>query len=208
MVQAEQASALSTVRWIGLIAGPFAALVAYALLRPSGAGDDAALTEGGRRVAAVAVLMAIWWLTEALPLAATALVPVAVLPLLGVLGIKEIAAPYASDIIFLFAGGLLLGMAMERWGLHRRIALITITIVGTKPTMLIGGFMLATAIMSMWVSNTATAVMMVPIAVSVINLVFARLGTGQEMASGGALHEVSAAAPGRNFAVCLLLGVA
>ena len=200
------ASTLAKVRWIGLVAGPVLALLSYLLLQPS-AGSDG-LTEPARRVAAVAVLMAIWWLTEALPLAATALVPVAILPLLGVVDIKQITAPYASDIIFLFAGGLALGIAMERWGLHKRIALITISIVGTRPVMLIGGFMLATAVMSMWVSNTATAVMMLPIAVSVIALVFTRLGTGQAMTSGGALHEVAADVPGRNFAVCLLLGVA
>ena len=204
----EGSSAITTVRWIGLAAGPVLAVLAYVLLRP---GDltETALTESGRRVAAVTVLMAIWWLTEALPLAATALVPIVVMPLLGVIELKAIAVPYASDIIFLFAGGLLLGLAMERWGLHRRIALITLAIVGTRPTMLIGGFMLATAVMSMWVSNTATAVMMMPIAISVITLVFSRLGSGQEMmTAGGALHDVDAAAPGRNFAVCLLLGVA
>lgn len=203
-----ESSTLPAIRWTGLVAGPSCALLAYMLLRPGDPSEAGALTEPGRRVAAVATLMAIWWLSEAIPLAATALVPVAVMPLLGIITLPKIAAPYASDIIFLFAGGLLLGIAMERWGLHRRIALITISIVGTRPTMLIGGVMLATAILSLWVSNTATAVMMMPIALSVISLVFSQLGTGGEMLAGGALHEVDPRAPGRNFAVCLLLGVA
>jgi sodium-dependent dicarboxylate transporter 2/3/5 len=200
---------LASIRWLGLIAGPVLALAAYLLLGLTEAADSGVLSESARRVAAIAVLMATWWLAEAIPLAATALIPVAVMPLLGIASLPRIAAPYASDIIFLFAGGLLLGMAMERWGLHRRIALITISFVGTRPTMLVGGFMLATAILSLWVSNTATAVMMTPIALSVITLVFSRLGTGAEMlAEGNALHAIDPAAPGRNFAVCLLLGVA
>ncbi len=208
MTPQESSRKLAVVRWVGLAAGPLLAVVTYLLLQPEDTGAAGALTEPGRRVAAVAMLMAVWWLTEALPLAATALVPVAVVPLLGIVGIKEIAAPYASDIIFLFTGGLLLGISMERWGLHKRIALITINLVGTRPVMLVGGFMLATAVMSAWVSNTATAVMMLPIAVSVISLVFTRLGSGESMTGGGALHEVDATAPGRNFALCLLLGVA
>ena len=109
MTQIRKHSVLNIIRWIGLVAGPTVAVLAYLLLQPGGD-----LTEEGRRVAAITVLMAIWWLTEALPLAATALVPVAILPLLGVIDIKEVAAPYASDIIFLFAGGLLLGISMER----------------------------------------------------------------------------------------------
>ncbi len=208
MHEGGSSSALNTVRWIGLFAGPALALLTYALLTPAETETAGVLTEPARRVAAVTVWMATWWLTEALPLAATALVPVAVMPLLGVMPVKDVAAPYASDIIFLFAGGLLLGIAMERWGLHRRIALITISIVGTRPNMLVGGFMLATAVMSAWVSNTATAVMMLPIALSVITLVFNRLSSGEEVGEGGALHEVTAGAPGRNFALCLLLGVA
>src|SRR5690606_35974491 len=121
------------------------------------------LTAAGRATTEIGVLMAVWWLTEALPLEATSLVPIVALPLTGAATIKATAAPYASDVIFLFMGGLILGLAMERWGLHRRVALVTIRLVGNRPVMLVGGVMAATAAISMWVSNTATAVMMLPI---------------------------------------------
>jgi solute carrier family 13 (sodium-dependent dicarboxylate transporter), member 2/3/5 len=167
------------VRWVGLIGGPLLALVVYVILPREGvnqAGEVTGLSAAGRATTAVAVLMAIWWLTEAIELSATALLPIALFPLLGVRSIREATAPYADPVIFLFLGGFMLGLAMERWGLHKRIALLTILLVGTRPTMMIAGFMLATALMSMWVSNTATAVMMMPIGISVIHLVFARLG--------------------------------
>ena len=171
--------ASAIVSRIGLVAGPLLAVLAYLLIGPP---DETAieasqgLTNAGRAVAAIGVLMAIWWLTEAIPLPATALLPIVLFPLLSVMPIAAAAAPYADPIIFLFMGGFMLGLSMERWGLHKRIALATILIVGTKPIRLIGGFMLATAVMSMWVSNTATAVMMLPIGISVIALVRERLG--------------------------------
>jgi solute carrier family 13 (sodium-dependent dicarboxylate transporter), member 2/3/5 len=167
------------------------------------AGEVTGLSAAGRATTAVAVLMAIWWLTEAIELSATALLPIALFPLLGVRSIREATAPYADPVIFLFLGGFMLGLAMERWGLHKRIALLTILLVGTRPTMMIAGFMLATALMSMWVSNTATAVMMMPIGISVIHLVFARLGREFDKDALPA-----AGTPGANFATCLMLGIA
>jgi sodium-dependent dicarboxylate transporter 2/3/5 len=122
------------------------------------------------RAAAVATLMAIWWITEAVPLAATALVPIVLFPLLGVLRATDTAAQYANPIVFLFLGGFILALAMQRWGLHRRIALGIVARVGTQPKQLVFGFMLATAFISMWISNTATAAMMIPIGIALCDL--------------------------------------
>lgn len=122
------------------------------------------------RVAAVALLMAIFWVTEALPLPVTALIPLTAFPLLGVMPIKETATPYANPVIFLFMGGFIIALAMERWRLHERIALFILKSVGDRMDRLVGGFMLATAGLSMWVANTATTLMMLPIALSVVAL--------------------------------------
>ncbi len=149
------------------------------------------------RVVAVGLLMAFWWVTEVLPVAATALLPVVLFPLLGVAGLHDTTAPYADPIIFLFLGGLLLGLALQKWGLHRRIALTIVSWVGVRPANLVLGFMAATAFLSMWVSNTATAAMMLPVSMSVVVLL---VGTQ------GGLR--SAAPERRNFALALLLGVA
>jgi sodium-dependent dicarboxylate transporter 2/3/5 len=148
------------------------------------------------RVAAMAALMAVWWMTEAIPVAATALLPIALFPLLRVSGVTEAAAPYGNPLIFLFLGGFVIARAVERWNLHRRIALAVLAAVGTRPDRLIGGFMLATAGLSMWVSNTATTVMMLPIGLSVIGLLHrdigrTKSGTGED-----------------RFALALLLGIA
>ncbi|MGD8282073.1 MAG: SLC13 family permease, partial [Gemmatimonadota bacterium] len=121
----------------------------------------------GWRTAAVAVLMAAWWMTEAIPIPATALLPLGLFPILGVLSPGDASAPYANEQIFLFMGGFLLAVTMEKWGLHKRIALRIMAAVGTSPNRLVLGFMLATAFLSMWISNTATAAMMLPIAIAV-----------------------------------------
>lgn len=129
------------------------------------------LAVAGWRTAAVAVLMAVWWATEALPLAATALVPLVAFPLLGISAPTALAGAYGDPLIFLFLGGFLLALAIQRAGLHRRLALAVTAAAGTGPRALIGGFMVATAFLSMWVSNTATAVLMLPIAQAVILVV-------------------------------------
>ncbi len=192
MGDAVEESRVSTRAWVGRFLGPALAVAAYFLL-PTGEGG---LSPEGVAVVSVAVLMAVWWVTEALPLAATALLPIALFPLFGAVEIGDATAPYASDIIFLFMGGFMIALAMQRWGLHRRIALLTITAVGTNPVRVVGGFMIATAFLSMWVSNTATTVMMLPIGLSVLGLV---LDDSEENLTG---------AGASNFAVCLMLAIA
>ena len=120
------------------------------------------------RTAAVAVLMAVWWISEALPLAVTALVPLVAFPMLGVIDGSEISESYINHIIFLFIGGFVMALAMERWGLHKRIALHILKWVGVSPGRILLGFMLATSVLSMWISNTATTMMMIPIVSSII----------------------------------------
>lgn len=116
----------------------------------------------------VALLMAVWWITEAVPLAVTSLLPVVLFPLLGIMDGKLVAATYFNDVIFLFMGGFLVALAMERWQLHRRIALRILCFTGVKPASILLGFMSAAFFLSMWISNTATAMMMLPIAMSII----------------------------------------
>jgi len=175
---------------IGLLTGPIVFLVMLASPPPVG------MTPEAWRTAAVAILMAVWWITEAVPIPATALVPLALLPVLGVVRVNAAAAPYANPVIFLFMGGFMIAQAMQRWGLHRRIALRIIRLVGSKPRSLVGGFMLAAAFLSMWISNTATAVMMLPIAVSVTEM---SLGRG---------HEAVPPREAQHFATALMLGIA
>ena len=146
------------------------ALFAVVLLLPTPEG----MTPEGHRAGAVAVLMATWWMLEAVPLAATALIPVALFPLMGILPAGEVTRAYGDPNIFLFMGGFFLAMAMQKWNLHERIALNIVVRTGTDPSRLILGFMIATAFLSMWISNTATTLMMLPIAMAVIDQVSKR----------------------------------
>ena len=128
------------------------------------------LSPEGWSVVAVAALMIVWWMTEAIPVPATALAPIALLPILGAISTTQATSPYGDPIIFLFMGGFVLALAMERCNLHRRVALNIVARTGSQQDRIVGGFMVATAFISMWVSNTATAVMMLPVAVSVAGL--------------------------------------
>ncbi|MEL7423548.1 MAG: SLC13 family permease [Bacteroidota bacterium] len=148
------------------------------------------------RVLAIAALMLIWWVSEAVPIAVTAILPMVLLPALQVYDMKTAAAPYANPIIFLFMGGFMLALAMEKWKLHRRIALTIVRFTGTNANGIILGFMLATAFLSMWISNTATTVMMLPIGVSVIDL----LRSDQQ--------EPSVKAGTTAFAISMMIGIA
>lgn len=125
---------------------------------------------------AVVVLMAVWWISEAIPLAATSLLPLVLLPLLGIMPGKEVAPNYLNSTIFIFVGGFLIALAMERWNLHRRIALRVLLIFGQSPRMLVLGFMVATAFLSAWISNTATTIAMMPVALAVVHQMEDRYG--------------------------------
>lgn len=193
---------------IGMAVGVVLAVIVY-LLMPENlsdalqaasdkaveAGKPGFTSHGLAFTAAVAVLMGVWWMTEAIPLAATALIPLVLFPAFKVADFKAAATPYASGTIFLFMGGFFLALALQRWNLHRRVALITVLAVGTKPKQLILGFMVATGFMSMWVSNTATAVMMLPIGISVLTLI-------------GEMKTDSEGKVRSNFAISLVLGIA
>ncbi|MBK9356917.1 MAG: anion permease [Bacteroidales bacterium] len=154
----------STVRAQGfsLWAGPVVSAALMLFYKPDPAHPEIGYT------LAIAAWMAIWWISEAVPLAVTSLLPVALFPLLGVMDGQTVSSAYFNHVIFLFIGGFLIALAMQRWELHRRIALNILSITGTGKSRLLLGFMLATALLSMWMSNTATAMMIVPILMSVL----------------------------------------
>ncbi len=137
------------------------------------------LSAAAWHTAAVTLLMGIWWITEAIPIAVTAMIPIVLYPVLGIANIEAATAPYANPIIFLFMGGFILAIGMEKWELHRRIALNIVHFVGVNPSSIIIGFIAASAFLSMWVSNTATAIMMLPIAMSILNLIERKPGEGK-----------------------------
>jgi len=143
-------------------------------------------------MAAVALLMAVWWITEVVPLAVTALLPVVLFPFLGIMDGKLTSSTYYNYIIFLFIGGFIIALALQKWNLHKRIALKILMLTGTSPAKILLGFMLATAFLSMWISNTATTMMMLPILLSVV----------------GKLEDIYGKEKLKQYAIGLLLGVA
>jgi sodium-dependent dicarboxylate transporter 2/3/5 len=147
---------------LGRIAGPLAFLLLYFFVPTSGLPDE------GKLMLGLTLWMAIWWITEAVPIAGTALLPLIILPLLGIVSIKQVSANYMDPTVLLYMGGFLLATAIEKWGLHRRIALNIINLLGTDLRRIVLGFMLATGFLSMWISNSATALMMLPIGLAVI----------------------------------------
>ncbi|MCB0700187.1 MAG: SLC13/DASS family transporter [Chitinophagaceae bacterium] len=151
-----------------------------------------ALDESANKVVAVAALMIIWWITEALPMPVVALLPLVLFPMMGVADMKELASSYANPIIFLFMGGFMIALAIEKWNLHKRGALSIISITGTSGNRIVLGFIIATGLLSMWISNTATTMMMYPIALSVISVMEANGSEGNY----------------KNLSVCLLLAIA
>lgn len=174
---------------IGLFLGPLVLFIILLLPAPGG------LEPKAWRVMAMGAFMLVWWVTEAVPLPVTALLPMVLLPLLGIGSMKAATAPYSNPIVFLFMGGFMIAIAMERWNLHRRIALNIVKITGTNANRIVLGFFLATAALSMWISNTATTVMMLPIAASVIDL----------LTKGDSNYTPKQI---RNFALTLMLGIA
>jgi sodium-dependent dicarboxylate transporter 2/3/5 len=173
---------------IGRILGPVLFLVILFFVRPQGMSSEALA------MLAVTAWIATWWITEAIPIAATSLLPLVLLPTLGALPISNTAASYSHPMVLLYMGGFMIAMAIEKWNLHKRIALKTILLIGTNIQRIILGFMLATALLSMWISNTATSLMMLPIAVAVVN---------QVVPSGA----IQASGPNK-FGKALMLGIA
>jgi sodium-dependent dicarboxylate transporter 2/3/5 len=186
---------LGSRQQIGRFLGPIVFIAILAAKPLLGMPPDAA------SVAAVASLMVIWWICESVPIAATALLPIVLFPLLGVMSTASTTVAYANHLIYLFLGGFLIAIAMQKWNLHRRIAMHILQAVGTSPDRIVLGFMLATAVLSMWISNTATTMMMLPIGIAVISQV-ALLQT--ETTAGNSGGQLA----GKSFGLCLMLGIA
>lgn len=178
---------MGSSKMIGLVLGPTLFLILLFL-------PFDIVSESGDRVLAVAAWMICWWVTEAVSISVTALLPLFLFPLLKIMPIAEVGANYGSPIIFLFFGGFVLALALEKVALHKRIALNIIRITGTTPNKVVLGFMIATASLSMWISNTASTVVMLPIAVSVIRLLID--------------DEDGFTPDDQNFALCVMLGIA
>lgn len=172
----------------GLILGPLLCCLVLVTSPPEG------LSVNGWNIIGCALLMMTWWITGAVPMPVTSLLPLVLFPLFGIFDLKHAAMPYASPSVYLYMGGFLIALTMEKWKLHIRIALGLLRMVGTHIDGMIGGFMIAAGLLSMWMSNTATVVMMLPIAMSVIEL-FCKDVVQEE----GACHRVSTS---------ILLGVA
>ncbi len=227
------------VRLLGLIGGALIALIVYYALNaqmPHIVEEIPKLNSLNYKampvVAGVAVLMGIWWMTEAIDLPATALLPLVLFSVFSVDQFSSVSSSYASPIIFLFMGGFILALSMQKWNLHTRIALSIILLVGTSPRRLVLGFMIATGFLSMWVSNTATAVMMLPVGMSVLQLVAKLVGKENASNSWYQKEEITKAHGGimgnivhkgkditqviqekttiyrTNFSICLMLGIA
>lgn len=189
----------------GLVLGPLLFIVVRVFVFPPG------LSPQANAVLASTLWIAVWWMTDAIPIPITSLLPIILFPTLGVADIVETTAPYANPVVFLFLGGFLIALAIERWGLHQRIALTVLLYLGTDTRQLILGFMLVTAFLSMWVSNTATAMMMVPIGTAVISQFdISRTASNSDQAQSDhktQAHE-SSETPSSNFGAALMLGIA
>ncbi|WP_336133708.1 SLC13 family permease [Natronomonas amylolytica] len=195
---------------IGLPLGP-AVFALLLLLRPFDIAPSA------NAALASTLWIAIWWVTEAIPIPATSLLPVVLFPVTGVVDAAGATAPYADPVVFLLLGGFLLALAIERWGLHRRIALAIVSLVGVRADRLLLGFMVATAFLSMWISNSATAMLMVPIGTAVIVSVGTVGGDGDTTDDGPAAPDGTLVAgtaadprerPATDFGLALMLGIA
>jgi len=162
--EAEEKNSSPRKKYIGMGGGLFVFILMIISSPPEG------LSNEGWYTAAIALLMAIWWTTEVIPIPVTAMLPLILFPVFKISNISVTATPYANPMIFLFMGGFILAIAMQEWNLHRRVALNIIQFIGTKPRSIILGFIVSTAFVSMWVSNTAATMMMLPIALSVIEL--------------------------------------
>ena len=184
---------LSRRQVIGLVLGPLCFTLVMLFLNSSD------LSAEGRSVLAGTLWIAIWWITEAIPIPATSLLPILIFPITGAVSIEETTASYGHKMVFLYMGGFMIALAMEKWNLHRRIALNIINFVGTNIRSVIFGFMLATALLSMWISNTATTMMMLPIALAVARQ-FGEFFSLENAETGDK--------EGKKFGLSLMLGIA
>ena len=185
------------VKALGLLAGLVGFAAVILLPTPEGLSAEA------HKVAAVAALMICWWISEAVHIGVTGFVPVALFPLLGVASSRVVSAHYANHLIFLFIGGFIIAQAMERWNLHRRIALNIIARFGSRPRPIVLGFMVATALLSMWISNTATTMMLLPMGMAVVNQL-----AGSAQVSGAPEGSSPEQLARDTFGPVLLLGIA
>lgn len=184
------------IRTIGLWTGAAVFFLFLVIPPPDG------LSPVGMRMAAVAALMAIWWITEAANIAVTALLPLALFPLLGIMKSQPTAFNYSNHLVYLYLGGFVIALAMEKWDLHKRIALLTIRRIGTRAERLVLGFMATTAFLSMWISNTATTMMFLPVTMAVVNQL------AESATVRGVPAERTPALVRSAFGSVLLLGVA
>ena len=173
-------------RKIGLVLGLFLFFYSLFSTPPANMSEQAWITAG------VGMLMAVWWVTQVLPLPVTSLLPIILFPLIGISSVREATVPYVNPVIFLLLGGFIIATALQRWQLHRRLALTILHLVGSHPHAIVGGFMVVSALLSMWISNTATTIMMLPIAISLAHVMLE--GQSKEAAN--------------KFTVCLMLGIA
>ncbi|WP_339682726.1 SLC13 family permease [Gimesia maris] len=157
------------------------------------------MTPSAQRLAAVTALMAILWMTQAIPIAATSLIPLVAFPIFGIQNPKTVSGSYINENIFLYMGGFIIALGIEKWGVHRRIALNTIRVIGSSPRRVVLGFLFATAFLSMWISNTASTLLMLPIGMAII-------GSISELAMFESQEDSSKAI--QHFSVALLLGIA
>lgn len=164
----------STFRKLILFSGPGLFLLLQLI------GGPESLPEPAFDVLCVTLWMAIWWVTEVVPIAVTALLPIILFPLTGALGIESTTAAFGHKYIFLYLGGFFLAIAIEKWNLHKRIALNIIGLIGTKMKLIVLGFMIATGFLSMWISNTATSVMMLPIGMAIISVLNENSGSTEQ----------------------------
>src|SRR5699024_2883002 len=181
------------VQLIGLIAGPLFFILTLLFISPEG------LSQQGLAVMASTIWIAIWWMTEAIPIPVTSLLPIILFPLTNGLDIGDTTSAYGNDTIFLFMGGFMVALAMEKWNLHKRIALNIISAIGTNTDRIVLGFMVATGFLSMWISNTATAMMMVPIGLAIIYQVSDALKND---------NTIDKSAVQADFGKALMLGIA
>ena len=159
---------------LGLYLGPLSFLLIYFLISSPDLNPEA------QTMLALTLWMAIWWITEAMPIAATSFLPLILMPLFGLLDIESVSANYMHPTVLLYMGGFLMATGIEKWNLHRRIALNIINLLGTNLRKIVLGFILATGFLSMWISNSATALMMLPIGLAVVNQFKVQLGSNQE----------------------------